>query len=331
MNTTTALCFEGGALWGIAYLGALSELFKRIKRDNIQYYCGTSVGSIIAFALALGLTTQQIDDAFWKFRRYLLIRLPFIALKIPWNLVMNFGIAHSDVVRQGTLIFLREAYPNMNDITFREIPKGLIIPFTILNNSFYIVSSKQSTPNMSVIDAVSYSCCGNIIFTPNYVKLVKENRNLTIVDGGVSTMNYPISVFTNRTDPKYIMDLLDNNQTNAFYAQYGGSWEDIYRVIQNEDDGEIIGLRFGNPDRLYQTPINDLISFLWAISTVTYQSLFSGNGAENRNSIWIDTGNTFSLDITNIILPNRIHRLKDAGKQAVLTSKIFPDGSFLDE
>jgi predicted acylesterase/phospholipase RssA len=323
MNRVNALCFEGGAFWGIGYMGALPELFRRINRDNIKSYCGTSVGAVFAFALALGLSPQQIEDVFWKFRSRFIMRLPFIAMKVPWNLVMNFGLVHNDVLRQGVLMILREVYPLKNDITFKDLDKDLIIPFTVLTDSYYVVGSRYSTPDMSVVDAVTYSCSGNLAFTPNYLNLIAENKKITVVDGGVSNINYPVGIYSNKNDPDYIINTLDNNHTQAFYAQYGGKWADLYKVIKNQDDNQLIGLRFGNPRRWINTSINNLITYLWVFSNVTVQSMYSGVGAENRFSIWIDTKRTFSFDITNIILPNRINRLKDAGKQAVITSKIF--------
>ena len=323
MDKVNALVFEGGATWGIAYIGALSELFKRVKRENIKSYCGTSVGSIMAFALAIGLTIDDIEELFWTFRSRFMWRLPLITAQIPFNLLTRFGLLDSGLIRQLILGALKKAYPTKNDISFKDIPHDLIIPFTILNNSYYIVGSKYSTPDMSAVDAVVYSCSGNLAFSPNYVKLLKLNKNLTIVDGGISNMNYPLSVYTHRTDPAYILENLDNRITQEFYNQFGGTWQALYEVVKNQDDNQLIGFRFGDPDRFVQTNINDLLTYLWVLSNVLYTSLFAGVGSENRHSIWINVGLTFAFDFTNLILPNRIYRLKEAGRQAVITSKIF--------
>ena len=170
MDKVNALVFEGGATWGIAYIGAISELFNRVKRENIKSYCGTSVGSIMAFALAIGLTIDDIEELFWTFRSRFMWRLPIITAQIPYNLLTRFGLLDSGLIRQLILGALKKAYPTKNDISFREISHDLIIPFTILNNSYYIVGSKYSTPDMSAVDAVVYSCSGNFAFSPNYVR-----------------------------------------------------------------------------------------------------------------------------------------------------------------
>jgi len=88
-------------------------------------------------------------------------------MKIPWNVVFNYGLIQSDVVRVKAKLLLQTAYPEKKDITFKELPKDVIIPATNLTDSYFFIASKQTTPEMSVIDAVVYSCCGNIIITPN--------------------------------------------------------------------------------------------------------------------------------------------------------------------
>ena len=60
MNKINTLVFEGGGLYGLAYIGALKELHERIDFNNIKYVCGTSVGALIAFAIALGLKPEHM-------------------------------------------------------------------------------------------------------------------------------------------------------------------------------------------------------------------------------------------------------------------------------
>ena len=114
--------------------------------------------------------------------------------------------------------------------------------------------------------------------------------NLTIVDGGISNMNYPLAVYNHRTDPAYILENLDNRITQEFYNQFGGTWPALYEVVKNQDDNQLIGFRFGDPNRFVQTNINDLLTYLWVLSNVLYQSLFACVGSENRHSIWINVG-----------------------------------------
>ena len=47
MNKINTLVLEGGGIYGIAYIGALKELQSKLDFDKIEYFCGTSVGSLI--------------------------------------------------------------------------------------------------------------------------------------------------------------------------------------------------------------------------------------------------------------------------------------------
>ena len=53
MDKINTLVFEGGGIYGYAYIGALKELEIRIDFNKIKYFCGSSVGALMAYALAL--------------------------------------------------------------------------------------------------------------------------------------------------------------------------------------------------------------------------------------------------------------------------------------
>ena len=61
MESVNTLVFEGGGIYGIAYIGALMELQKTVDAKKIKYLCGTSVGSLVSFALALNLRAEHIE------------------------------------------------------------------------------------------------------------------------------------------------------------------------------------------------------------------------------------------------------------------------------
>ena len=73
--------------------------------------------------------------------------------------------------------------------------------------SYFFVCSKQTTPNMSVIDGVVHSCCGNIALTPTKLKLRKHNKYACIIDGGASVLNYPLCKFPEYKNPWYIKNV----------------------------------------------------------------------------------------------------------------------------
>ena len=125
-------------------------------------------------------------------------------LEEPWNTIFNYGLKDHSVVRGITLLALKTAHPDKNDITFQELEKDVIITATNLTDSYFFVCSKQTTPNMSVIDAVVHSCCGNIALTPTELKLRKQNKYACIIYGGASVLNYPLCIFSEYKNPSYI-------------------------------------------------------------------------------------------------------------------------------
>ena len=111
MNKNT-IDFEGAGIYGLAYSGALKELQKRIDFNNIKYVCGTSVGALIAFAVALGLKPEHMEDVISKFRITILLRIPGILMRMPWNAIVNYGLINSNIVKDICLLVLRTVHPD---------------------------------------------------------------------------------------------------------------------------------------------------------------------------------------------------------------------------
>jgi predicted acylesterase/phospholipase RssA len=252
MHKINTLVFEGGGIYGLAYIGALKELQKRIDFNNIKYVCGTSVGALIAFAIALGLKPEHMEDVVSKFRIAILLRTPGILLRMPWNAIVNYGLINSDILKDVCLIVLRTMHPDKKDITFKELQKDVIITATNLTDSYFFVASKQTTPEMSVIEAVVHSCCGNIALVPTILKIRKQNKNALVIDGGASILNYPIALFSPHTNPCYISSMLDNDFSRDLYSQYGGKWSDFEKVMRNSHDNKLLGIKFESPNPLHE-------------------------------------------------------------------------------
>ena len=227
MNKINTLVFEGGGVYGLAYIGALMELQKSIDFNNIKYVCGSSVGALIAFGIALGMKPEHLEEVVSKFRITVLVRTPGILLRMPWNAIVNYGLIDSNIVKEICLIVLRTIHPDKKDITVKELQKDVIITATNLTDSYFFVASKQTTPEMPVIEAVVHSCCGNIALVPTTIKIRTQNKNAIIIDGGASILNFPIALFSNHTNPCYISNMLDNEFSRDLYSQYGGKWSNF--------------------------------------------------------------------------------------------------------
>ena len=323
MDKFNTIVFEGGAVLGVSYIGVVRELEKRIDMKTIKYLCGSSVGSIFALALSLNLTSSQLEELINKWRVALLSRIPFILLKLPWNVLINYGLISSDIVRELALMGLHMAHPDKSDITFAELERDLIITAINITDSYFWVASKQTTPNMSVIDAVVYSCTGNIAFTVNQLKLRKQNKTALIIDGGASVLNYPLSIFKNTDTPDYIAGMLDNDYSRDLYAQYGGNWSNFEKVIRTSEGHRIIGFKFDAFNPYVDIPINNIFSFIWNFISITYSSLLRYIDHDGNNTILIDVKKISAVDVSYILIPWRTKKLIQIGSDAVINSKIF--------
>lgn len=323
MDKINTLVFEGGAVLGLAYLGVIQELEPRIDFKNIKYLCGSSIGSMIAFVLGLNITADQFDPIVNKIRLHMIMRIPGIGLKLPWNIVFNYGLISNEIVREIVVIILHAVYPNRDDITFKELDKDVIITATNLTDSYFWVASKQTTPNMSVIDAVMYSCCGNLVLTPSPLKLRKQNKTAFIIDGGASVLNYPIGIFSENNVPSYIANMLDNDYSRDLYAQYGGSWKELEKIINNTHNNELLGFNFQSFNPYIDIPIKNTITYLWNFFNITYQSLLQATDRNRYKTINIKVGSVSPVDLSYFLIPSRSKRLINIGREAVINSEFF--------
>lgn len=321
MENINTLVFEGGGIYGVAYIGALLELEKRIDFKKVKYLCGTSIGSLVSFALAMNLTAEDFEELTNKFRLATLKYLPSMIFWLPFNVLFRYGLINSVLIREFVLLVLNKAYPDKKDITFKELDKDLIITATSLTDSYFFVCSKQTTPNMSAVDAVVHSCCGNIVITPTFLKIRKQNKRLLVIDGGASILNYPIAIFTENTNPSYISNMLDNEYSSDLYAQYGGNWSAFERVIRSNNDKKLLGLKFTNFDPYVNIPIRNVISYVWNFLNVTYQSLLLATDKDTRYTITIDMKNISPVDVTYVFIPYKTKQMIEMGADAVRNFK----------
>jgi predicted acylesterase/phospholipase RssA len=54
------LCISSGGMKGLYYLGVLDYYYEKKLLDNVKYYAGTSIGSLICLLLIIGYTPKEI-------------------------------------------------------------------------------------------------------------------------------------------------------------------------------------------------------------------------------------------------------------------------------
>ena len=81
------LCISSGGIKGVIMLGALHHFYINNKLQDIKYYAGTSVGSIIIYLLSVGYSPLEIlafscDDEITKQLQNINLLNLYLLLKI---------------------------------------------------------------------------------------------------------------------------------------------------------------------------------------------------------------------------------------------------------
>lgn len=184
-----------GGMGGYAMIGHLmkhKELF-----NSISEYSGASIGAIIATFLALNFT---VEETFQKFQDVPLSEIVKFDLK---NLVRTNGFVRKDTIKST----LKELYGC--DPSFKDIEKKLYIAALCLNTTETIYFSKDTHPDMKVIDAIAMSIAIPIIFEPTKIE------NKYYIDGGMCE-TAPTKPFLDKKPHEICVLKLQYNQQNEF-------------------------------------------------------------------------------------------------------------------
>lgn len=207
------VCSGGGAA-GFTFYGVLRNLHKKGIWDlqKIRSMYGTSVGSIMIVALALGYDWDTLDD-------YL--------IKRPWHHLFNVSI--EDVME---IFNVKGIYkPKVIEEIFSPLFKGKDISigitmkeffeltnidihiYTVELNSFTIVDISHTThPDWRIIDAVYCSCSIPLLFAP----WVKDDDHYC--DGGI-LVNHPIEFcIKNGADKDEILSIMRYSVTEKKFT-----------------------------------------------------------------------------------------------------------------
>lgn len=156
--------FGGGAVRGLAYVGAIKAL--KELNFNVSTFVGSSVGSIVAGLLAIGYDSEEIKE---------------ILNQVNFELFrdIHFGLNKEFALSKGNIFtdWIREAiekkyYGNKYKkgdnppVTFKDLNKNLIVLTTDLNTFTPVEFSSKETPDFEVANAIRISCSMPGLMTP---------------------------------------------------------------------------------------------------------------------------------------------------------------------
>jgi predicted acylesterase/phospholipase RssA len=183
----------GGYVGGYALYGAIRETHRqnRWNINEIKSISAVSVGTMIAAVLALKPDWETIDTY--------LIQRPWGAFiqmdKLDvFGLITRMGVLDKTFFIDAIAPFFRANDIDIN-ITFREFCDKTNIQLYFYCTEIYsyqmVCMSRETTPDLPIIDAIYRSSCLPIIFVPEYTE------DVFYLDGGLIS-NYPTDLVLQR-------------------------------------------------------------------------------------------------------------------------------------
>ena len=168
----------GPASMGIfSLIGALKA--RETALADVREISGSSAGAILALFLALGMSVDEILDL------SLSLNIPsFVKIRLG-SFFNKFGFVDMGPIRKKLVDICG------SDPTFSDLDMKIYVSAFCLNTSETVYFSKDSHPDMKVIDAVCMSMAVPFIFACG------SYQNRTYVDGGVKE-EFPLTPFLDK-------------------------------------------------------------------------------------------------------------------------------------
>lgn len=183
------------AMGYFSFLGFLKRNEEKLK--DIKEYSGSSAGAMLCLFLALNISVDEIIEFSFN------INLKEYTEYDIFNLINNYGLIKHEKIKTIIKNFLKKDY------TFNEIDKKIYISAFCLSTSKTIYFSKDTHPDMSVIDAVCASISIPYIFETFKIK------NEYFVDGGtVETVPY-YPFLNKKPDKVHVLKIKKNTQITS--------------------------------------------------------------------------------------------------------------------
>ena len=184
------LVLSGGCNKGIGHIGCLKALEEFGLLNNINNFCGTSIGSIFSLLILVGYKYEELYKIILNFDILNSLNIDI------FNFMENYSIYSNDKLRKILHIFVSKKIDD-TELTFEKLfnltKKNLFVIAINIEDNEESVFSAENTPNLLIYDAICASCAIPFILPP-----VKINNKLHI--DGFLYNNFPCNVFNNDLD-----------------------------------------------------------------------------------------------------------------------------------
>ena len=208
VQNKTALVISGGGVLGSSAVASLKRFIEfGFDLKNIKSVSGSSVGSIIATAIACGADIDYILEKMQGIN-YQKLKNKKCILVDAFRLLKDFGLYDMEEVRNLISSVLLDLVGN-KDITFKELYEKTGVWLTVTYLSFNykrtIFADHVYEPDSLVREAVVKSSAIPVFFEGYFEK--KGHKKELIVDGG-TMKNFPMDIpHLQGVDPREILGL----------------------------------------------------------------------------------------------------------------------------
>lgn len=293
----TALILKGGGVKGIAYLGALQELFK-YNIINFDWFVGTSVGGMLSTLLGAGYKVEELIKIMYEknFSDF----LDSAGIWVPLSFLRKGYCYKGDSIRLWVdqLLQDKQPVPRGTEIKMSELQYRTSVFATKINKKHLLFDSEYVENYRNSPAAFAAKCSMSIpfLFRPELIEGFK------VYDGGL-TFNFPIQHVLNSKCENFLGLYLGQYQVGPIGNNKGPR---LLQILK-----EIIEIQFNRGDRQIIEDHKERIIII-NTSPIPY---FKFNLARSEKSYLIDCGRYAALRFisqnTDILSNQDQHLIKD--------------------
>lgn len=190
------LSLDGGGIRGVISATILLEVEKQINQPLNQYFdliAGTSTGSILAAAIAKGLTSQDILQLYRNKGQRI---FPYTSL-LSWErlpLLIQYGFSAPKFSDAGLIEVIKEEFGDIKLSDIDKSPRLLITAYDTLERKFIVFKSWRkfdSWANIPLWEACVCSSSAPTFFPAHklIVQLEEGPKTYVVIDGGIGANN----------------------------------------------------------------------------------------------------------------------------------------------
>ena len=206
----THLVLSGGGMKGVIFKGALRYMYIENLHKNITHIAANSIGSFVALFITFKLTIEEIEQIIYDSKDD--NNLCYIPTKNYYKIISELGLCSITYFMEHLKKILRIKYPDMKDITFKEVSKrfgiNLYFSTTNINRCENRIFSIDDTPDISVFTACEASMSIPLIFNPVFIE------DEYYYDGAF-TNNFPIKIFSH-VSKEHIIGMVIYKEKNNY-------------------------------------------------------------------------------------------------------------------